>query len=270
MAWSSETLSTITSLATWETEILSLISNATNDYLATAVDIADATDPITTGVSSVDVENGKGVIEIVGKAKTELTIQNTKALTIKIYDSADDVTFAEIHSGSRCYYKAGSATITAGTTLFRWVVPSDAEDFIKALITSDATNSGTIDIYTEAKLTNYITNGKTQVGVDIELELQNRGLTSYIDFAGGEVPLDMINNASEFGMCSDFKCLELFYEDMSSGDETSPFYGKMELYSNRYKTAFRNAMKLADIDEDLSGSDIDYQANVESIGRNKR
>ena len=91
-----------------------------------------------------------------------------------------------------------------------------------------------------------------------------------VSFSLFEVPLDIITNASEFGMSSDFKCLELFYEDMSSGNENSPFYNKMELYRNRYKIAFRDAMKLADLDIDLSGVTDAYQANTESIGRNKR
>ena len=66
-----------------------------------------------------------------------------------MYDSADNSTFAEIHTGQRVYYRAASGSdiaLTAGDILFRWVVPSDAEDYIKPVISSAATNTGKIDI----------------------------------------------------------------------------------------------------------------------------
>lgn len=269
------TFSTLITLAKWESEIAQLISGAANDYLATAVNIASGTDPITALITSVNVQDGKGVIEILGKAKTALTIKDGKTLSIKIYDSADDVTFAEIHNGQRVFYRAASGSdisIAAGTELFRWVVPSDSEDYVKSLIASDATNSGTIDIYTVSLWEAKIDKAKDLMGVDIEVVLVNRGLDYWLDQEGGEVVNDIITNYSDevWVIACDFKTLFLIYQDLSEGNEESNWYGKMMKYKNRYKEALSNAMKLADLDLDQDAETDIYGANLEKIGRNTR
>jgi len=273
MAWSSETLSTLTTISKWEREIIELTSYADNEYMATAVNIADDTDPIATLVDSISVSGGKGTLEILGIVNTAVTIADGYSLTIKMYDSADNSTFAEIHNGQRVYYKAASGSdveIAAGTELFRWVVPSDCEDYIKPVITSDANNSGKLDIYSISKWSDKIDKAKDIIGVDIELELQNRGYQQFVDYDIGEVLLDMVKNPAEFIIASDFKALELIYLDLSGGNEESNYYQKAAMYQQRYDNAFRKALKLVDLDTDFDADTDEHQANVHHVGRTTR
>jgi len=140
--WANTTFTTPADLAKIEEEINRQSAVGTTSYTAEALNIA-ATTPTTTSVS---VSNLKGVIEFVSVINTTGAIDSAQSLTVTFQDSDDDVTFAAIHTGSRVYYKAGTTTLTAGDVLFKWVVPSDTEDYVKAVIASNAANSGKIDI----------------------------------------------------------------------------------------------------------------------------
>jgi len=259
-AWSDATLSSNTSIAKWEKEVLALTSNASNSYLATAVNLATATDPITALVTSQNIENDKGVLEIIGVVNTTGYIKDGQSLTIKMYDSADDDTYAEIHYGQRVYYKAASGsnfTLTEGDVLFRWVVPTDAEDYIKCVITSAATNTGKIDIYTLGKWADKIELAKDQLGVDLSRMLMNVKLDANMNYADGDVLLDIIYNPDVFATCSDFKTLELIYLDLSDGNRDSPHWQKMELYKELYNRELPKAWSLKILDVDLD-DDADF------------
>ena len=266
--WSAQTFSTLTTITKWEADILDFTSAADNDYLATAVDIADDTDPITALVTSVDVSAGKGVTEIIGVVNTTGYIKKDYSLTISIRDSADDSTFAEIDAGQRVYYRTTSLsniTLTAGDVLFRWVVPSHCEDYVKCYITSSANNAGNIDIYTISKWSDKITQAVALMGVDVEMALVSRGYS--VDYDADEVLLDVINNPTDFIIPCDFKTLQLIYEDLSGGDEDSGFWKKALWYKQRYEIQLKKATNLVDLDTDLDGDTDEH--NVQKAGQSR-
>lgn len=271
--WALTTFSTLADLAKIEEEVLSNTSIGTNLYTATAVNIADATNPIATSVASIDVSNGKGVTEIVGVVNTAITIADGYGLTVKLYDSADDITFAEINTGSMVYYRAASGAdieIAANAELFRWVVPSICEDHVKAVITSSIYNSGKLDIYSISKFTDKIVLAKTIMGNDIQELLVNRGYQYWTDFSTGEILLDIITNKAIFNIVSSYKTLELVYLDISNGVQDTINYSKMEMYRKLYKSSLDTAMHYVDLDINQDGTTDIYKAKVNSIGRNLR
>jgi len=270
--WALTTFTTLADLATIEEEILQLSSNATNSYTATAVNLATATDPIVTGVTKVDISNGKGITEIVGVVNTTGAIADGHSLTIKLYDSADDVTYAEIHAGQRVYYRAASGagiTLTAADELFRWVVPSDCEDYVKAVITSSASNTGKIDIYTISKLASKIALAKVFMGEDLERMLISAGYE--VNESDDEILLDLINNKDLFNYCSHYLSLALIYEDeMTTGDETDIYKVKADRYYKRYKDKLSIVFPLKDIDTNEDGTTDIYKDGTVPVYRFRR
>ena len=252
--WSDAVLTTTTSLAKIESEINALTSAGSNTYLGEAVDIDDATDPITTGVSAVDVSDGKGTLEIWGIVNTTGAIVTGHSLAIKIYDCAtEDGTFIEIDTGQRVYYRAIAATLTAADVLFKWVVPSHCEDWVKAVISSSASNSGLIDIYAVAKWTNKIELAKDLLGEDMERSLMNENLDRFIDYAAGEDLKDIVINPEIFLIACTYLTASLIYEDLANTDENSIFYKKSLNYRTKYKKQFNKSYILKNLDPDLDG-----------------
>ena len=265
MSWSSTTLSTVSSIAKWENEILQLTSAGTTSYFADGLDIASDTVPLS--ANSVDVSTGKGVLEIIGKISREIIIKQDTEFSIKFQHSDDDSTFSDIHTGARQYYlkPASDTTITVDTELFRFVVPSDCKDYIKPYITSSVNHSGGIDIYVVAKWQDKIDAAKDILGTDVSLRLMSTGYD--VDEANDEVLLDLINNPTIFSTASDFLTIALIYEDLSMGDEDSIYYKKMELYRRRYESALEKASKLIDIDLNFDGTTDYYKQNLEQDSR---
>lgn len=250
MSWTDTALSTTASLAILEREINSLIQSSGTDYLSDGFDIAAS------GVSSsVDVKGG--MIEVICKVATELTVKNTKELTIKMTDSADDVTFAEIYLGSILYTKtaSGDETIAVDTELFRWVVPSNIEDHIKAAITSDATNLGTINIYTISKWEDKITVAKAKIKNKLETWLSMRGYKDYPDYDSDEVLIDLIANPDTFAIASDYLTLHYIFRDLAiAKGEDSIWYVKSKEYKRDFDEEFNEAVRRITLDLNQDGT----------------
>jgi len=254
--WALTTFTTPADLVKIEEEITRFTSIGTTTYSAEALDIA-ATTPTTTGI---DISNGKGIVELVGVVNTTGLIKDGQSLTISVQDS-EDTTYAEIHKGQRVYYRAASGsdiTLTADDILFRWVVPSDSEDYIKAIITSNSASSGKVDIYVVSRWASKITLAKAFMGDDLERMLINAGFN--VNEADDEVLLDLINNKDIFDYCSHYLTLSLVFEDlMTSGDDTDIFKLKADRYYTRYKDKLEIAFGLKDIDLNEDGTTDIYK-----------
>ena len=270
--WANTTFATLADLAKIENEILTMRGSGSDDYTATAVNIGDAEDPITALVSSVDVSNSKGC-EVVGVVSKEATIAVGKSLTIKIYDSADDITFSEINTGSVVYERLaeeieGEVTIAVGTELFRWVIPTTCENYIKAMISSDATNTGSIDIYVNSVYDNKMEVAKQFMGEDIERYLLNDGYGDDLDYSGGDELKDVITNLSIFKYPYIYLTLHLIYEDfVQTASEDDEFKFKSERYLRRYKDRFDAVYSLKNISRDADGTTDDYKEDSNSAPR---
>lgn len=117
---------------------------AVDSYLADGVTMPNNTTLNGTGVKS---ENSNGAIEVIAYAKTDIALADTTTLTIKVQDSADDVTYADLDT---LYTKtaSGAETIDAGTILGRYVLAPDDDIYVRSSITTDDTQeSGTIDVF---------------------------------------------------------------------------------------------------------------------------
>ena len=263
--WSNATLSTTTSLAKIESEINELTSSGAKTYLAEAVDIDTATDPIVTGISAIDISDGKGSLEIWGVVNTTGAIASEHSLRIKIYDCATESgTFVEIDIGQRIYYRDIAATLTEDDVLFKWVVPSHCEDWIQVVISSSTSNSGKIDIYAVAKWSNKISLAKELLGEDMERSLMNENLDHFINYADGEDLKDIVFNPTIFSIASDYLTLSLIYEDLANADEDSIFYKKSQNYRVKYERQFKKAYNLKNLDLDLD-SDADIYKSKEVV-----
>lgn len=89
-------------------------------------------------------------LEIVGVAKTAITVADTKAISFEIQTSSDDgdsdayATIATPYSLT----SSGGDTIAAGTELFRYILPTDSEVWARvAFVSTETGESGTVDVY---------------------------------------------------------------------------------------------------------------------------
>jgi hypothetical protein len=251
MSWATTTLSTTASIAKLEREINNLIESSGIDYLGDGYDISTASDHS----RSVDVTGG--VIEIICKVSSEITIKDTKSLTLTIQDSADDITFANIYTGGILYTKtaSGDETIAIGTELFRWVVPTNIEDYVRCVVISDATNLGTIDIYTQSKWADKITFAKTKIKNKLNTWLFGRGYKDYPDYDNDEVLIDLISNPSEFAMASDLLTLHYIFRDLATGKgDDHIYYIKSQEYKADFEEEFNEAVRRIILDSDQDGT----------------
>ena len=102
-------------------------------------------------VSTNSVLLGKtnGALEIVGRVKTAITVENTKAITLTL-EHDDNAAFTSAVSVA-AYTKtaSGNETLAADTELFRYVVTTEDELYWRVcLVSTNVAASGTIDCYT--------------------------------------------------------------------------------------------------------------------------
>ena len=92
----------------------------------------------------------QGSIEVLAVVNEEITLADTKALTVKLQESSDNGVadaYADLHT---LYTKtsSGGDTIAAGTLLGRVLIPLTAEKYIKAvLVSDDAALTGKVDVF---------------------------------------------------------------------------------------------------------------------------
>jgi hypothetical protein len=248
--WSTTTIATTTDIAKFEAEILNLTSAGDTTYLMEDVSIA-VDSPVCV---SIDVSDGKGTIEIIGVAETELTIASAEILQFIPQDSGDDITYADVADGNKAYYHKGlPSTIAADTELFRYVVPTISEDYLNFSCDSDSTNAGTVSIYASAKWTNKYDVAKDLLKTQIELRLLQDGYGKYIDYDDDEVPIDIIFNPEVFKYTMCFYWLSLIYDDLSNGNDDSVYGQKAIMYRERAEFEFNREYSLKNLDIDQDG-----------------
>lgn len=123
------------------------ILKADDSYLAKAQTIPNNTSADGNGGSFQGLNATLGGVEIVVEVNTQIALADTKVLTVKLQDSADDSSFADL---ATLYTKtaSGAETIAAKTILGRYVVPPSAKKYIKLVITTtDTGQTGKIDAY---------------------------------------------------------------------------------------------------------------------------
>ena len=252
--WAAAVLSTLASITKIESEITQLITSGEKDYSVTAANVAAAITP-----TGLDVSEGKGVLEIVGIAATECVFSS---FSISLTDS-DDSTYAAYGTGLTVYSKTG--TVAAGTILFRYVIPTDFDDYFKPVITI-GTSTGTVSIYAESKLSDKIALAKSILGTDMSLLLVNNKLLSYIDIENENI-LDCIYNPTTLGIASDFKALELIYSDLARGDGESQFWQKSVSYRKKYLEYYPKLAKGLVIDPTQDGGNLIYYAQLDYVSQ---
>jgi hypothetical protein len=88
-----------------------------------------------------------GGVEVVAAVASAVTLADAKTLSIKLQDSADNETFADLAT-IYTVTADGATSIVAGTVLGRFVLPTDCEDYVKAVLTTDdAAAAGAVSVY---------------------------------------------------------------------------------------------------------------------------
>lgn len=88
-----------------------------------------------------------GSIEVIVKVNAEISLADTKVLSVKMQDKATGSEYADL---ATIYSKtaSGATTLAAGTELARYILPSGTKELLKAIITTtDAAAAGKLDVY---------------------------------------------------------------------------------------------------------------------------
>jgi len=122
------------------------IAKFENDFLAKAQSLPQNTNADGNG-GAFNLAGTNGSIEVVAVVNSEISLADTKVLTVKLKDSSDGTTYADMQT---IYTKtaSGATTIAADTELGRFIIPTNAKPHIKAnIVTTDAAATGKIDIF---------------------------------------------------------------------------------------------------------------------------
>lgn len=94
-----------------------------------------------------DFSGAMGGVEIIAQVNEEISLADTKYITVKLQHSADGSSYSDLFT---LYTKtaSGAETVDAGTVLGRFIPPNDCNPYIKAvLITDDAAAAGKVDVF---------------------------------------------------------------------------------------------------------------------------
>jgi len=95
----------------------------------------------------LDLTGTMGGVEIVARVSGEITLADTKTLTIGLQESADGESWNSLATLFGLTSDGGDA-IAEGTVLGRFVLPTDAEPHVKAVLaTDDGSVSGSVSVY---------------------------------------------------------------------------------------------------------------------------
>jgi hypothetical protein len=120
-----------------------------DDFLAKDQDVPDNTSVDGNG-GSFDIGNfQEGSLEVVANVgSVGLDISDTFAITIKIQDSADNSSFADLANVYTLTASSGNGVKAIGTLLGKLILPSATRRYIKAVIvTTDASASGKVNVF---------------------------------------------------------------------------------------------------------------------------
>lgn len=97
---------------------------------------------------SFDLGNTQGALEVVAEVgSVALAITDTKVFTIKLQDSADSSSFADLATVYTITAASGSGAKAAGTLLGKLIVPSTARRYVKAVLTTDNADTGKVNVF---------------------------------------------------------------------------------------------------------------------------
>jgi hypothetical protein len=245
--WSTTTIATTTDIAKFEAEILNLTSAGDTTYLMEDVSIA-VDSPVCV---SIDVSDGKGTLEIIGETTSEVTLDG--GIEFVLQDSADGSVFADMYDGNVHYSKEGAVSVDSGTELFRFVIPTDSEDYFKFDCTGSALSSGTVSVYAVSKWSGKYDVAKDLLKTKIELRLLQDGYGKYVNYSEGEIPINLITNPDVFKYTLCFFWLSLDYDDLSNGNDDSVYGQKAIMYRERAEIEFNREYSLKNLDIDQDG-----------------
>lgn len=89
----------------------------------------------------------QGSLEVIVKVNAQISLADTKVLTVKLQDKATGGSYAD---KATIYTKtaSGATVLPLGTELARFVLPTDLKELVKVVIsTTDAGAAGKLDIY---------------------------------------------------------------------------------------------------------------------------
>ena len=119
------------------------------DFLAKAQTLPQNTSADGNGGSFQHADT-EGSIEVLAVVNAEITLADTKVLTVKLQQSSDDGVADAFADLLTLYTKtsSGGDVIAAGTLLGRALIPLNAERYIKAvLVSTDAALAGKVDVF---------------------------------------------------------------------------------------------------------------------------
>jgi hypothetical protein len=275
--WSSVVLSNAASLLTWERELSNLCGVRTNTYLRAwirvmSIQFAIITDSYPSGVTVVNGEikyfsfttndgnkyNINATRELIS---IPLWVENMAKVVKRI-----DVTYNLTVEGLVKEF-AGYVDLTLTDNISKLVfnVPIRNQESkylpynIATLCTLEAMSwtSETLGSNWNDK----IANAKKIVGLDLEKKLRDKNIS--VDEANGKVLLNVIANPTNFSVASDYKAIQLIYEDLSESSLSAELYSKKALsYSEKYRDELYAAWLRVNLDLSLTGTVDEYRADL--------
>jgi len=120
-----------------------------DDYLAKSKDVPLNASADGNGGLFDNISKTNASIEVVAKVVEDISIADTKAITVKLQHSDDKTVFTDLQTlYTKIVDNAAGETIPAGTELARFIPPTTSKKWIKAVLTTtDAAAEGKIDIY---------------------------------------------------------------------------------------------------------------------------
>lgn len=116
------------------------------DFLAKAQTLPQNTSADGNG-GSFQLSDTMASVEVIAAVNAEVTLADTKVLSVKLQDSADNSSFADLET-LYTLTSDGGDVLAAGTVLGRFIIPTTARRYVKAvLVSDDAALTGKVDVF---------------------------------------------------------------------------------------------------------------------------
>lgn len=195
-------------------------------------------------------DNSTATVNVVAD---KVTLPTAKYITgIDLYTAADALLFSfpvNEGYGATLYDLTGAETLTITDSTGNWG--------------AGWTETGT---YGDYSWQDKIDLAKIMLANDISTKLREYGLT--VDYAGGEVIIDLLTNPETFLIASDYLTLALIYQDLLSGGFNDLFLQKYQIYSLKYQEELTKGLARMNITQSVGGITSEYQ--IEVMGRLSR
>ncbi len=123
------------------------VLRSADDFLALDQTIPSNTSADGNG-GSFDLGNTQVALEVVAEVgSVDLAITDTKVFSIKIQDSADNSSFADLATVYTITAADGNGAIVASTELGKLVVPPNARRYVKAVLTTNNADTGKVNVF---------------------------------------------------------------------------------------------------------------------------